>query len=69
MKHSKIFAVLAVSGVLGFAAGVASCGSGTSPGCSPANCTGCCNGSFCAAGNVDMACGIHGVACQACSAD
>jgi hypothetical protein len=36
------------------------------PGCGPANCAGCCQGSICADGGSDFACGLGGQACQSC---
>jgi hypothetical protein len=35
--------------------------------CSPDNCTGCCAGDVCAAGDQDIACGYGGAACQSCA--
>ena len=45
------------------------CGGGactTLGGCGPGNCAGCCEGSLCADGGDDMACGVNGTTCKDC---
>ena len=47
-------------------AGGGVCSGGAS--CDPANCTGCCQGNICLVGDVEGACGSHGVTCAMCPA-
>jgi hypothetical protein len=39
---------------------------GGSAQCNPANCAGCCSGSFCMAGNLNDSCGTNGASCESC---
>ena len=62
------FKALALTLALGVIAVVAPACSGCASKCSPANCTGCCDGTNkCSSGDTNAACGTQGLACTACT--